>query len=541
MEEHKKFGGPKKRPPSIDGIMSGGRQLGVPISRSYQPSNRPFIPTLGQTASQGDGFHPLRVAPGGLGSPESDESALLDEPIVLDQTSVAKKRHYFGQPRPKAQRILKRGILAVVVFFLMIGGYLGIKAYITERHLFHGGGRAPALAQNVDINQLKGEGDGRINVLLLGIGGPGHDGPDLTDSMLLVSIDPINNNVALLSIPRDLWVKIPGNGYQKINAAYAYGKMGSRAKALADQEADGLKLLDQTLEPVLGIPIHYHAVVDFAAFRDVVNSLGGVTFNVPDQLYDPTIAWENNNNPVIAKPGVQTMNGQKALLYAKSRETSSDFARGQRQRQLLVAIKDKALSAGTFSNPIKISNLLNSLGNNVYTDFSLNDVTRLYQITQKIPSGDVNSLDLVTPPQSLVTTGNINGLSVVEPRTSLFDYSAIQNYVRNALKDGFIAKENASVAVYNATSRAGLAATKATLLKSYGYNVPTVDNAPNSTNPPTTTLVDLTGGKDEYTRHYLEERFAVTAVSKVPSSFGINPPAGTSFVIILGRDVAASG
>src|SRR5205085_11751 len=174
----------------------------------------------------------------------------------------------------------------------------------------------------------------------------------------LMSIDPVNHNAALLSLPRDLWVRIPGDGSQKINAAYPFGKQQSHAKKETGKINDGLSLLDRTLEPVIGIPIHYHAVVDFSAFKQAVDAVGGVTFNVPETLYDPTIAWENHGNSTIARKGSMTFNGQTALLYARSRETSSDFARGQRQRQLLVAIKDKIMSVGTFSNPIKISQLL---------------------------------------------------------------------------------------------------------------------------------------------------------------------------------------
>lgn len=543
MDRRKKFNGPKRPSVSIDGIVSGNRQLGVSANYVYQPKKEAKIRNLtdlSDSANRLEGFHPNRAAPQGLNRvPEEEEAALLDEPIILD-TPAPPKKHYLKVKHPRLRKTLKRGLLVVLALILVSGSYLGAKAYMTERHLFRGGGGAPALADNVDINQLKGEGDGRINILLLGIGGPGHDGPDLTDTIVVVSIDPVNNKVALLSIPRDLWVKIPGNGYQKINAAYPDGKNESRAKTLAGKEQDGLNLLDQTIEPVVGIPIHYHAVVDFSAFKDVVDALGGVTVNVTEQLYDPTIAWENNWNPVIAKPGVQVMHGQQALLFARSRETSSDFARGQRQRQLLVGIKEKALSAGTFSNPIKISNLLNSLGNNVYTDFSLNDMSRLYQIIQKVPSTDVTSLDLVTPPHNFVTTGNMNGLSIVEPKAGLLDYSDITNYIRNTLRDGFLAKENAKISVYNATDTVGLANSKAAVLQSYGYNVVKVDNTSSVLNPAKTTIVDLSKGKDKYTRHYLEERFGVTAVTKLPSDSGVTPPVGTDFVIILGKDAEAS-
>ncbi|HSX18338.1 MAG TPA: LCP family protein [Candidatus Saccharimonadales bacterium] len=545
MRDKKKPDGLNKRPASIDGIVSGGRRLGVPISHSYSPNRGDQTPTLDAFTRRSDGFHATRQSPGGLGgtaAEAAEREAILDEPIVLDELDYDKRKDKVRGRirRARLRKTLKRITLSLLILLLAGGLYLGAKFYITQRHLFRGGGRAPALASDVDISQLKGEGDGRVNILLLGIGGPGHDGPDLTDTILLASIDPINNKIALLSIPRDLWVKIPGDGYQKINAAYPYGKQQSKAKNLIDKERAGLDLLDRTLEPVIGVPIHYHAVVDFTAFQQAVDAVGGVDVNVPEQLYDPTIAWENNYNSIIAQKGLQHMNGHKALLYAKSRETSSDFARGERQRLILVALKDKILSAGTFANPVRISSLLDSFGSNVYTDFSRSDLSRVYQITSKVRSNAIVSLDLVTPPHNLLTTGNINGLSIVEPRAGLFEYDDMKSYVRNALRDGFIAKENAQVAIYNATTTAGLATTTATTLKSYGYNVTTVQNATNATNPLATTIVDLSKGVDKYTRHYLEQRFGVAAVSKLPSSFGISPPLGTAFVIILGQDARPS-
>jgi hypothetical protein len=279
-------------------------------------------------------------------------------------------------------------------------------------------------------------------------------------------------------------------------------------------------------------------VVDFAAFKQTVDAVGGVTVNVPETLYDPTIAWENHGNSYIAMKGPQTFNGAKALLYARSRETSSDFARGQRQRLLMVAIKDKTFTLGTFSNPVKVSHLLSSLGNNVYTDFTLDDMTALYKIMQKIPSNKITSLDLVTAPHDYLTTGNMNGLSIVRPKDGLFDYDAIQNYVRNALKDSYIAKENSNIAIYNATTVVGMAGKQSTYLKSYGYNVVTVGNTPTPTNPPKTQIIDLTKGADKYTKHYLEGRYGVASTTNLPASLGVTPPTGTNFVIIVGEDVA---
>jgi LCP family protein required for cell wall assembly len=432
-------------------------------------------------------------------------------------------------------RRAKRVALGLSAAGMLVAAYFIVKIYFVQKNIFRGGGSAPALAQNVEVSSLKGEGDGRVNVLLLGIGGPEHEAPDLSDTIIIVSIDPVNNQTALLSIPRDLWVEIPGYGSQKVNAAFAYGKQNSKAKDVAGATKDGLALAEKTLEPVLGIPIHYHVVVDFSAFRQSVDAVGGIAVNVPEQLYDPTIAWENGYNPVIADEGIQNFNGQRALLYAKSRQTSSDFARGERQRLLLIALKEKILSAGTYSNPLKISQLLDSLGENVYTDFSTGDFQRLYEIAGKIPSDSIFSLDLVTPPHNFVTTGPVNGLSAVLPKAGLYEYDAIKNYVRNALKDGFISKENAEVVILNGTTATGLATKKADELKSYGYNVTTVGDAPTE-DFQTTQLIDITN-QNKYTKNYLERRLGVTATSTVPT--GVVP--GTAdFVIILGADANSS-
>ncbi|HVS78813.1 MAG TPA: LCP family protein [Candidatus Saccharimonadales bacterium] len=522
-------------------MISSGRPLGV-TPKSYRPSRGRPTPSLGDFSERIDGFHPTRNAARSGDSAENKEAELLDEPIVLDHIESRKRKQRFWQKHLKLKKTLKRAALSLAVLIVAGAGYFGYKLYHTEKKVLAGGGAsATVCSDNVDPSVLHKEGDSRINILLLGIGGPGHDGPDLTDTIMLASIDPINNKAVLISIPRDLWVQIPGNGYQKINAAYPDGKDESTATTTAGKEKDGIKLLDQTLQPVLdGVHINYHVLLDFSAFKQMVDALGGVTVNVPETVYDPTIAWQNHGNPVIATKGLQTFDGQQALLYVRSRETSSDFARAQRQRLVIAAIKQKAFSLGTFANPIKLSSLLDSLGKNVYTDFSSTDLRCLYHQMSTIPSSAIQSLDMVTPPNDLLTTGTMDGLSIVEPLAGLFDYSQIHTYLHTSLKDGLILKENASVAVYNATATPGLATSEAATLKSYGYNVTKIANAPNATSPTATTVVDLSGGKDKYTARYLQTRFGITPVTKLPSQYGITPPQGTKFAIILGSDAANS-
>ena len=540
MRDNNKKAGFHRKAASLDGFVTDGRRLGASPNRSYQPNHANQTPTLDSFRRRSDGFHAMRQSPGGLGGTAAElaeRDELLDEPIVLDDIGYDKRQDKVRGKvrRARWRKVLKRTALTILAVVIAVAGYMGYKFYDTQRQVLSGGGHAPAVCDgDVPVSQLAKEGDGRVNVLLLGIGSEGL----LTDTIMIASIDPITDKIDLLSVPRDLWVAIPGNGQEKINATYEYGWTRSSAKSQFEKNKAGVGLMDKVLENVTGVTIHYHAVFDFAAFKQIVDALGGVTVNVPETLYDPTIAWENHYNPVIATKGIQQFDGARALLYAKSRQTSSDFARAERQRLLLVAIKDKALSVGTFSNPIKIVQLMNSLGNNVYSDFDTQSVKCLYEQVSEVKSAKIKSLDLVKPPNDLLTTGPHLGRSIVRPKTGLFDYSDVRKYVRTTFRDGFLAKENATVAVYNATSTAGLATATGNTLKTLGYNITTVENAANQTNPSSTVVIDLSKGVNKYTRNYLERRFGATALGSLPSGLGINPPPNTAFVIIVGTDAS---
>lgn len=436
-----------------------------------------------------------------------------------------------------------RSVIAVMILVIGTGGILFSQGLFKIHKVFKGNAiTAAALRTNVNPNQLKGEGDGRINVLLLGRGGGNHSAPDLTDTMMIASIDPVNHNAVLLSIPRDLWVDVQGSGAMKLNAAWETGKykyLGHISDKMNNPQAiqAGFTMADQTIEDVTGIPIHYNVLVDFQAFRQAIDTVGGVTINVPEDLYDPTMAWENNHNPYLARAGVQTFDGKHALIYARSRETSSDFARAQRQRAILLALKEKVDTLGTISNPVKLSSLINAFGDNVQTDLSLNDASRLYQIMKGIGGTAISSTSLANEGQSLVTTGSMDGQSIVKPKAGLFNYGDIKTFVRSQLKDGYIMKENAKILVLNGTTVPGVATAKANELKSFGYNVVGAANAPTG-GWTTTTLVDLTKGKAKYTRHYLEQRFNTSAVTTIPDQ--TIQPNGADFVIIVGSDEATT-
>jgi polyisoprenyl-teichoic acid--peptidoglycan teichoic acid transferase len=513
-----------------------------------------------------EGFSPNAQAP--ISRPGAEKPAELgynsvssanhiDEPIY----KTSKQQRNFNPFRRKQKPLkvktkrskLKLGLKltgALATLVILVGGGLVVKTYFKTRSIFTGNSTgAVALNKVVDPTLLKGEGDGRVNILLLGKGGPGHDGPDLTDTILVASVDPVAKDVALLSIPRDLWVRNPSGGQSKINAVYPNAKYsvldGYTVKKQTDAvrqqaEAAGIKAIEDTVTASIGIPIHYYSMVDFTAFKQAIDAVSGVDINVTTQLYDPNVAWENKNNPLIAAVGQQHFDGARALLYARSREGSlrGDFDRTERQRELLAALKTKVLTLGTFANPLKLNQLINAFGDHVSTDFSLNEMLRVYDTVKGVDTAQIKSIGLADPPNNFVTTGTINGLSVVIPRAGISDFADIKSYVRNTLRDPFLKSENANVIVLNGTETPGLATLKSTELKSFGYNVTLIADAPTKTYT-ATTLIDLTKGVKKYTKNYLEKRLGVKAVTALPDATII--PGAAEFVIILGSNDAAAG
>lgn len=448
-----------------------------------------------------------------------------------------KKHKKQAGPFWKTRKFWLRSGLGALAMVLLIGGFLFAKGYFNLHKVFKGGGSAAALNKDVNPSLLKGEGDGRVNILLLGRGGEGHEGADLTDTLLVASIDPVNNKAALVSLPRDFWVSTE-YGSSKVNAVFANAKAKALKKNSDKKKADaaGAAAVQQEMTDILGIPMHYYGIVDFEAFKKAVDTVGGVDINITSQtavkekLWDPTIG---KNYYLDVQPGMQHFDGQRALFFARSRHTSArgDFDRAERQRLFIQALTQKVASAKTYTNPVKVSQLMDAFGSHVATDMSIDDAMRLQSIAKKI-GNHFDSVDLADPAKPLVKTGMISGQSVVMPVAGPNDYSEIKNLVRNKLRDGYLASENAEVTVLNGTAIPGLASKKAEELKSYGYNVVTVADAPTQSYQKTT-VVDLSKGSKKYTKNYLEKRFGVKVATQLPDQ--AIQPGTASFVIILGQ------
>lgn len=543
MDNFRKFRAPHKTTRgAIDGFV-GGDQGRARTGRSGSFSGNTSASGRLDNFSGRSGFRPnlqnnIKQTVNPVTVTGRNPSRLPDGNIRLDMPAVPSKKR---KTRSKKRKVFKT-FMVFGLITLLVGGVLFGNAFIKARKIFGGGGGAPALNANVDPTKLNGEGDGRVNVLLLGKGGPGHEGADLTDTILIASIDPIQKEAALLSIPRDFWVKTE-NGQSKINEVYANAKSrvlnGQKTNDRESRaEQAGLTAIETKIEQIAGIPIHYYVMVDFTAFEKAINTVGGIDINVTkdgevyERLYDTTTGRQYI---LDVKEGQNHFDGKRALFYSRSRYTSprGDFDRAERQRSVIIALKDKIMSAGTYGNPLKVNQLVNEFGSHVRSNLSTGEVLRVYDIMKGIDSSKIGSVGLADPPNILVVGDNINGLSVQVPKAGTFDYSAIQSFVRNSLKDGYIKKENASIAVFNGSTISGLAAKRAEELRSFGYNITVVANAPTK-NYTQTTLVDLTGGKKKYTLHYLEQRLKVTAVTSMPDG-AINPN-GAEFVIILGQN-----
>jgi LCP family protein required for cell wall assembly len=536
----------RRQSASVDGFVSY-----VPDRREHTNLKQGGLQAPLGNFRRADGLHSEQltqkyqgIEPVQVDAPEPE----LSQPIVeaSEPEPQAKRRWLFRRRKIGAERAKKRYFKTIAVgtlLFLVIGGlgtagYLGYKAYTKLHNVFKDDGTtAAALSKEVLPSQLKGEGDGRVNILLLGRGGANHPGGNLTDTILVASIDPVQNEAALLSIPRDFYVNFRGT-YTKINAVFEYGQQASKAKDDAGKEKDGIAAIDEKLTQVIGIPMHYYAIVDFDAFKDVVNAVNGIDITLDDPIWDPNFDWQYGKNALKLPAGQVHLSGVQAMLLARSRNahggygTGNDFERNANQRKMLIAIKEKVFTLGTFSNPAKISSLIDAVGNHVRTNISLDELRRMYDIGKNIDAGKVASIGFTDEPNNLITTGTRNNQSVVLPRAGDFDYTDIQAFVRNSLKDAFIKSEAAKISIYNGTSMSSLASTKAKVLKSYGYDVQTVANAPTK-DYDKTVIVDRTNGTKKYTKHYLEQRFGVVAQATLPAGFEQET---ADFVIILGQN-----
>lgn len=346
-------------------------------------------------------------------------------------------------------------------------------------------GQIKKLAESTSA-PLEGETSGRVNVLILGLGGKNHEGALLTDTIMVVSFDLKTNKVAMLSIPRDMVAPYNG-GWPKINAINSYAEQ--------NEPDSGGRVVSQVLSKVLDADINYHFTIDFSGFKTVIDELGGVEIyieNTFDDYHYPILGEEENPNwdarfeHLHFDQGWQKMDGELALKYSRSRYASgaegNDFARAARQQKIIRAIRDKALSKSTWFNPRLISSLINQIEDNINTNMNLGEMLRLWSMFKDTEEENIINKVLSNRPSGLLADAvSQDGAYTLQPRTG--DFSEVQ-YLFSRLfyqipenEKLKVVEENVKLVVLNGTFVPGLAGKTATDLENYGFQIAQIANA----------------------------------------------------------------
>lgn len=446
------------------------------------------------------------------------------------------------KPWSRRKKITMSVVGVLLAIILGVGGYLLWKFLNTTGKVLNGGNFFAAVLSN---EPLKTDQYGRSNILLFGTSedDPGHPGGDLTDSIMMISVDQEKHDAFLVSVPRDLWVKFGQacpSGYEgKINEVYMCGKEEGG-------ETGGQNMLKEKVSEVFGADIQYVAHVNYEVLRKSIDALGGVDITIESDdergILDRNFDWRCNYECYLVKwpNGPAHLDGEHALYLAQARNDAGgyglsrgNFDREANQRKILIAAKDKAMSAGFLANPVKVTKLLDSLGENVRTNFQAAEVKTLMSVLKETDSNNISSISLIDQDPSLLTTGTSPvGSSIVQPTAGIYSYGALQSFLKAYLSgNAALIKEKAVVDVLNGTETPGVAQTKADELSAAGITIGSIDNAPGGPYS-SVKLYDRSNGEKSATKKKLEELLKVTATTD-PIPDGITTDA--SFVVIVGQ------
>jgi len=462
--------------------------------------------------------------------------------------------------RPRRRKPFKT-LAYVFIFLAVVYGIFSLSGQPTDQPASWYD-RLPFLSQLKHLVEsadakLKGEDRGRINILLLGIGGRGHDGAYLTDTIMLVSLMPKEKKAALVSVPRDLSVPIENLGWQRINSINAYVE--------AKQPGSGGLSVSQAVSDILEIPIDYYLTVDFTGFTKVIDDLGGIKVNVENTLDDyqyPILgsedaSWNERWEHLHIDKGEQVMNGRLALKYVRSRHglggEGSDFARSQRQQKVLEAVKEKLLSANLLFRPGLISKIVGDASDNYQTNFKIWEIVKLWSLVKDLTSQNIINRVLDNSPSGLLVDSiGEDGSYLLVPRSG--NFSEIQYLVNNIFKEApsadkrAVVGQEASVEVRNGTWINGLASRAALDLEKYGFDIIRVGNF-SQKNFQKSVIYDLTYGAKIQALEVLKNKTGANAALGMPQWLieemakelaKEQNPAQPDFILLLGEDADAT-
>lgn len=382
--------------------------------------------------------------------------------------------------------------------------------------------------------KLRGFSDGRINILLLGRANTFKGGKDLTDTIMLASINTVDYRLGLFSIPRDLLVTHNGRR-AKINTLYAYGL----------RDSVGTRYITDTITDITGQPVHYYIVMDFEGFTEIIDILDGINVDVPHDIKDtrypgPGYSYETFE----VRAGLQHFDGATALKYARTRhDKEGDFGRAKRQQQVMQAARNKAFSLGTIVNPIKISEIIDVVGSHVHMNVGGNDIEPLISLMKKVDTQNITTVVIdAWQPDSLLVSARSGGVPGLLPRigsyreireraTELFDLNKI------AQRRNDIVAEQPSVTLVNRSGNADMPARVAATLTGIGFERITHATIRQRNDAAatvaTTTVTDTTNGEKPFS---LDELMKKLPATKSGEHVDVGTVA-TDFVVTLGTDI----
>lgn len=395
--------------------------------------------------------------------------------------------------------------------------------------------------------KLRGESDGRINVLLLGRAGEHYPGKNLTDTVMVMSIDTTSKQVALLSLPRDLYVPIAHtDSFTKLNSIYQYGLSRN----------EGAQPLKQSVEHIMGVPIHYFVTIDFDGFETIVNTIGGISIDVPRDFTDTRYPGKNYSYETFEiKKGWQTLDGATALKYVRERhaDPEGDFGRAKRQQQVIEAIKNKTFSLGTLFNIVTIDRLLDTLGDSIKTDLSLEEMTRFLELVHTLDTQNVTTVVVdAWKRESLLRVSHIqvgdvsafilvprvgNWSEIIDVSSTVFHKDALEKR-KQAIK-----AEQATLTLFSRSADMAAAEKIATLLQDeLGFSLVTVLPLPPLNTPLEESIIVEPVGQNALEKPFsldeLHKRFSLTTLQTLP--FTPRRSIENDYVIVIGHDLATA-
>ncbi|HEX6462112.1 MAG TPA: LCP family protein [Candidatus Saccharimonadales bacterium] len=514
---------------SIDGFF-------IPRRQKAANDSRPGLDSLGaknggrQTSPQTQLLRPRPAAPlrpgaadyFNSGAPITAVPALpLEEEVPRRGQKNKKKAFRLHKPSSKT---IKRVLLVILALLFIGAGYFAYKFFVNSGKVFKGNVFNAIFSE---AKPLKTDTNGRSNILLFGTSedDPGHPGPELSDSIMVLSVDQKKKDAFMVSIPRDLNVEYGRSCISgtkgKINVVYEC------AKSSQNNEEAGQAALRQKTGSVLGLDVQYSVHVNYTALKQAVDAVGGITVVIesdnPRGIYERYVKLPN---------GPAHLNGEAALALARARNAEggyglsrSNFDREQYQQKILVALKEKATSAGTLANPVAVNSLIDTLGDNVRTNFDADEIKTLVKLAQDVPSDKIKRLDLNKEDNMLFDGDG-------QPTVGDYNYNEIRAFIRAYASGDTALLEGALVDVFNASGVAGAGQAKATVVTDAGLEVNRVDVAPASAGVTPLAIYDLSKGKKPATLKKLKTLFGIQSASTTLPS-GVTSTA--DFVIIVGN------